>query len=124
MPRTRLIKSTIDALATPDKEIVYWDEALPGFGLKVTPKGRKVVIVLYRAGGSGSRLRKYTIGPYGRVTLHNARLEAQKVLVARLRVAIPPQRSARRLGSPSTLSPRLSPSTPSSTSPSADPAAR
>ena len=66
MPRTRLIKSIIDALPTPDKEIVYWDESLPGFGLKITPKGRKVFIVLYRAGGSGSRLRKYTIGPYGR----------------------------------------------------------
>ena len=84
MPRTRLVKSTIDALPSPDKEIVYWDETLPGFGLKVTPKVRKVFIVLYRAGGSGSRLRKYTIGPYGRVTLHNARLEAQKVLAARL----------------------------------------
>src|SRR3954463_13383881 len=68
----------------PDKEFVYWDETLPGFGLKVTPKGRKVFIVLYRVGGSGSRLRKYTIGSYGRVTLHNARLEAQKVLAARL----------------------------------------
>jgi integrase len=85
VPRTRLIKSIIDALPTPEKEIVYWDEALPGFGLKITPKGRKVFIVLYRAGGSsGSRLRKYTIGPYGRITLHNARLQAQKVLAARL----------------------------------------
>ena len=62
------------------------------------PKGRKVFIVLYRAGGSGSRLRKYTIGPYGRVTLHNARLEAQKVLVARLEGRDPAseKREARR----------------------------
>jgi integrase len=84
MPRTRLTKSTIDNLPTPEKEIVHWDEALPGFGLKITPKGRKVFIVLYRAGGGGSRLRKYTIGPYGRITLHNARIEARKVLAARL----------------------------------------
>ena len=84
MPKTRLTKSAIDALPTPDKEIVHWDQALPGFGLKITPKGRKVFIVLYRAGGGGSRLRKYTIGPYGRITLHNARIEAQKVLAARL----------------------------------------
>jgi integrase len=98
VPRTRLIKSIIDALPTPDKEIVYWDDALPGFGLKITPKGRKVFIVLYRAGGSGSRLRKYTIGPYGRVTLHNARLEAQKVLAARLEGRDPAteKREARR----------------------------
>ena len=98
MPRTRLTKSIIDALPTPEKEIVYWDESLPGFGLKITPKGRKVFIVLYRAGGSGSRLRKYTIGPYGRVTLHNARLEAQKVLAARLEGRDPAseKREARR----------------------------
>ena len=84
MPKTRLTKSTIDALPIPEKEIVYWDQTLPAFGLKITPKGRKVFIVLYRAAGGGSRLRKYTIGPYGRITLHNARIEAQKVLAARL----------------------------------------
>ena len=84
MPQIRLTKSTIDALATPEKEIVYWDRTLPGFGLKITPKGRKVFIVLYRGAGGGSRLRKYTIGPHGRITLHNARIEAQKVLAARL----------------------------------------
>jgi integrase len=84
LPQIRLTKSIIDTLPTPEKEIVFWDRTLPGFGLKITPKGRKVFIVLYRAGGGGSRLRKYTIGPYGRVTLHNARIEAQKVLAARL----------------------------------------
>ena len=51
--------------------------------MKVTPAGRKVFVVLYRTAGAGSRLRKYTIGPYGRVTLHVARNEAQRVLVAR-----------------------------------------
>ena len=84
MPKGRLTKSAIDALPTPDTEIVHWDQALPGFGLKVTPTGRKVFVVLHRAGGAGSRLRKYTIGPSDRITLHNARIEAQKVLAARL----------------------------------------
>ena len=70
MPRLKLTKSAIDALPTPQTDTVYWDAALPGFGIKVTPKGRKVFIVLYRTGGGGSKLRKYTIGPYGRVTLH------------------------------------------------------
>jgi Arm DNA-binding domain len=58
MPRLKLTKSVIDALPTSAKEIVYWDSGCPGFGVKVTPKGRKVFIVLYRAGGAGSRLRK------------------------------------------------------------------
>jgi integrase len=43
-----------------------------------------VFVVLYRTGGGGSRLRKYTIGTYGRVTLHQARVAAQKVFAARL----------------------------------------
>jgi integrase len=84
MPRMRLTKSAIDALPTAKSDVVYWDVSYPGFGVKVTPKGRKVFIVLYRAGGAGSKLRKYTIGPHGRVTLHQARVAAQKVFAARL----------------------------------------
>ena len=84
MPRIRLTKSAIDALPTPQSDVVYWDVGFPGFGVKVTPKGRKVFVVLYRTGGAGSKLRKYTIGPYGRVTLHQARVAAQKVFAAKL----------------------------------------
>src|SRR3954467_14924234 len=99
MPRARLTKSVIDALPTPPSELVYWDETLPGFGVKVTPAGRKVFVVLYRTAGTGSRLRKYTIGPYGRGTLHVARNEAQRVLVARTEGRDPAteKREARRL---------------------------
>jgi hypothetical protein len=76
MPPIRLTKRVIDALPAPASDIVYWDSGCPGFGVKVTPKGRKVFIVLYRIGGAGSKLRKYTIGPYGRVTLHQARVNS------------------------------------------------
>ena len=84
MPRVKLTKSVIDALPTPSKDIVHWDTGSPGFGVKVTPRGRKVVVVLFRTAGAGSRLRKYTIGPYGRVTLNQARVTAQKVFAAKL----------------------------------------
>jgi hypothetical protein len=84
MPTIRLTKSAIDALPTLPKDNIYWDAGHPGFGIKVTPKGRKVFIALYRTGGAGSRLRKYTIGPYGRVTLAMARAQAQKIFAARL----------------------------------------
>src|SRR5215218_10452032 len=84
MPRIKLTKSAIDTLPTLETDVVYWDRGVPGFGVKVTPKGRKVFIVLYRIGGAGSKLRKYTIGPYGRVTLHQARAAAQKVFAAKL----------------------------------------
>src|ERR1700704_5195133 len=84
MPRIKLTKSAIDALPCSPSDVVYWDATYPGFGVKVTPKGRKVFIVLYRTGGAGSNLRKYTIGPYGRVTLHQARVLAQKIFAAKL----------------------------------------
>src|SRR4051795_844777 len=84
MPRAKLTKTLIDALPTPSKETVHWDTGCPGFGVKITPKGRKIFVVLYRTAGAGSRLRKYTIGPYGRVTLNQARVTAQKVFAAKL----------------------------------------
>ena len=60
MPRIKLTKSIIDSLRTPNSDVVYWDAGVPGFGVEVTPKGRKVCIVLCRTGGAGSKLRKYT----------------------------------------------------------------
>ncbi len=84
MPRIRLTKSVIDGLPVLPKDTVYWDSRLPGFGVKVTPQGRKVFLVMYRLAGAGSRLRKYTIGPYGRVTLPMARAQAQRIFAARL----------------------------------------
>ncbi len=50
----------------------------------MTPAGRKVFIVLYRTADSRQKLRKYTIGPYGTLTLMMARAAAQKILLARL----------------------------------------
>jgi hypothetical protein len=82
-PRVKLTKNSIDSLPTPEADIVCWDIGCAGFGVKVTPKGRKVFVVLYRTGGAGSRVRKFTIGPYGKVTLHQARIAAQKVFAAK-----------------------------------------
>ncbi len=65
MPRVKLTKSSIDSLPTSASDMVYWDTGCPGFGVKVTPKGRKVFVVLYRTGGAGSRLRKYAHGKPG-----------------------------------------------------------
>src|ERR1700716_2172247 len=95
MPRIKLTKSAIDALPCSPSDVVYWDATYPGFGVKVTPKGRKVFIVLYRTGGAGSYLRKYTIGPYGRVTRHQAHVAAQNVFAAKLEGSAPAAGQAR-----------------------------
>ena len=48
MPRVKLSKNSIDSLPTSASDTVYWDAGCPGFGVKVTPKGRKVFVVIYR----------------------------------------------------------------------------
>ena len=48
MPRVKLTKNAIDLLPTSASDTIYWDAVCPGFGVKVTPKGRKVFLVLYR----------------------------------------------------------------------------
>jgi hypothetical protein len=40
------------------------------------------LLEMYRLAGAGSLLRKYTIGPYGRVTLAMAQARAQKIFAA------------------------------------------
>ena len=84
MPTCKLTKRAIDALPSPAaQDQIWWDEDLKGFGLKLTPAGRKVFLVQYRPAGDRRNPRKYTIGEYGSVTPHKARIEAQRVLADR-----------------------------------------
>src|SRR3954462_8890950 len=83
MNQCKLTKSTIDPLPSSSKDIIWWDTDLKGFGLKVTPAGRKVFLVQYRPAGDRRNPRKYTIGEYGQVTPHQARIEAQRVIAER-----------------------------------------
>lgn len=64
---------------TRAQDFHVWDQTLPGFGLKVTPKGKKVYVVQYRMVGRGFTLRRYTIGPHGAYTPEEARENARKV---------------------------------------------
>src|SRR5215210_3283874 len=80
MPHCKISKATIDALPSSDKDVIWWDATLKGFGLKATPAGRKVFLVQYRPVGDRRNPRKYTIGEYGSVTPHQARAKALRVL--------------------------------------------
>jgi integrase len=84
MPSCKLTKRTIDTLPSPiAQDQIWWDEDLKGFGLKLTPAGRKVFLIQYRPAGDRRNPRKYTIGEYGSVTPYQARVEAQRVLAER-----------------------------------------
>lgn len=56
---------------------VLWDDAVRGLGLRITPKGKKSFVLSYR---TGRRKRLMTLGPYGVLTLREARGRATKEL--------------------------------------------
>jgi integrase len=59
--------------------IVYWDEALPCFGLMVTKNGHKSFVVQYRANGVSRRLT-FKAASRGGLSLEKAKREARAVI--------------------------------------------
>src|SRR3990170_1383064 len=80
MAKGRITKRTVDAAKPRKADSYVWDRELPGFGLKVTPAGRKVYLVQYRLGGRKGRTRRVTIGQHGQITPTFARDEAKRLL--------------------------------------------
>ena len=76
----RLTKRIVDAAKVEEKDSYLWDSSLKGFGLKVTPSGRKVYIVQYRIGGRKGRTRRVTLGVHGALTTEEARGLAKNAL--------------------------------------------
>jgi len=83
MPVLHLTDRSIAALPVPsesERQRDYWDDKLPGFGVRVSYGGRRAFVVRYRV---GRRMRRLTIGPYGpppKKSLADARNEARSVL--------------------------------------------
>lgn len=76
---TKITKRVVDAEEPAEKDKFVWDAELKGFGLKTTPKGRKVYVVQFRL--PGQTTRRYTIGQHGSPwTPTTARQEAMRVL--------------------------------------------
>ncbi len=74
----RITKKTVDGLAGVEKDTFFWDDDLAGFGVKVTPTGRKVFVLQTRLHG---RAKRYTIGAYGQPwSPDSARIEAKMLL--------------------------------------------
>jgi integrase len=82
MATVKLSKRVVDAASKEARVLFLWDSELTGFGLKVTPVGKKVYVCQYRLGG-GRRgtVKRYTIGAHGAPwTVDSARAEAKRVL--------------------------------------------
>lgn len=82
----RFTETYVDKLTLPEgapKKYVEWDEALPGFGVRLYPSGRKAWVVFYRIGrGRGAQSRTRVIDSVDRLPLKEARAQAQEILVA------------------------------------------
>ena len=77
--RVHFTDRALRALKPPPrpKQIDYWDEDLPGFGLRVSYNGRKSWVVLYRCNGVKGRL---TLGRFDAIPLADAREQARAAL--------------------------------------------
>ncbi len=67
-----ITKRLIDTTPPGRKDGFLWDDDVRGFGLKITPGGRRIFILQYRMAGRGTPHR-YTIGEYGSLTPAQAR---------------------------------------------------
>jgi integrase len=75
----KFTQRSIDALSPAESDTVFWDDELPGFGVRVKSTGAKAYIIQYRI---GRRSRRMTVGGCAVFKLEQARKRARKHLVS------------------------------------------
>ncbi len=91
MPKLRLNETNIGKVPIPEKgQVLFWDDRLEGFGLRVTPT-TKVFIVQSRVAGRDRRVKICSAknGDEGAMSPEDARKEAQK-LIALMNTGVDP----------------------------------
>lgn len=73
----KLTKSTLDNLKASSKDQFIWDDVLKGFGVRISPRGKKTFVVQYR---HNKRTQRVRIGHYGTTTVFEARRDARILL--------------------------------------------
>jgi integrase len=73
----KITKRSAEALTADGAETFLWDSELRGFGLRCSPKGKKVFILQYRQDG---RSRRMSLGALGALTPDEARDLARRFL--------------------------------------------
>lgn len=77
MPSANLTDRKV-ATSKPKRDLyILWDSKTPGFGVRVSPKGKKTWFVMYRLAGVRRRLK---LGRYPEVSLEKARKKAKDAL--------------------------------------------
>jgi integrase len=78
MPSVSITKRWLNSLKAPERDTLWWDDKLEGFGVRATPSGSISFVVQYR--NAQGRSRRLTIGPFGAYTPAKAREEAEELL--------------------------------------------
>ena len=77
LKRRSISRRTVEALPAGEREAVYWDSELSGFGVRVYPSGSKVYLVQTCSGGKSRRL---TAGRHGLISAEQARRKAAQII--------------------------------------------
>jgi len=96
-----LTKEYVESLPPAEKDYVVWDKKQTGFGIKITPQGKRVYISKYRL--PSRKQQKYTIGTHGQMTLQQARKAADDIYV-KVRSGINPMAEKREYKNALTIS--------------------
>jgi integrase len=73
--KVKLTKRAVEGAKPTAHDAFLWDVEVPGFGCKVTPRGRRIFVLQYWANG---RSRRVTLGRYGvELTVDQARTKAK-----------------------------------------------
>ena len=66
MATGKITKRSVEGLTIAERKEVYlWDSDLKGFGVKITPKGKRVYLIQYKTRLGKTRTRRVTIGQHG-----------------------------------------------------------
>ena len=77
MPQVKLTDAFLRKKEPPSGiAIEYWDQALPGFGVRFNPSGRKAFMCMTRVKG---KQRRFAVGSYPALSLAEARNKARQV---------------------------------------------
>lgn len=79
MSKIKFGVKTLDAIPTPEKQIIVWDSDLIGYGVRVSPKGAKTLFFQGRIADGDGKIIKTTIGRVGQISVDAARKKAKDI---------------------------------------------